>query len=379
MPRGKQLQRSIKGFGFIYKPKYRTKSGEQREVAKYWLYYTPRDGEPVRRSANTTDQADAFEMLVQLRAELGRGEMDGAGPERVTFGDLFDLLEADYRKHKYASLPQCCRIIKSWLRPRFGGTRVIALRKRDVDEFREAILKDHKPATLNRMLSHLHRAMRLGMMEDPQLVLRIPAWFAQMREDNARTGILTYDQYRAIWRGLPAHGQMFLTIGYHLGMRSAEIRKLRWDQVDFVNWEIRLEAKQTKARAARVAPIYGDVFRSELQMAYAGRDPECPYVIQFRGKRLASGMYKAWGRARELAGVPDVLVHDLRRTAASNMRRAGIDQETIMKIVGWKTEALFRRYQIVGPEDVQRAGRTMAAWMDAQRAETERKPKGRTM
>lgn len=379
MPRGKQLQRSIKGFGFVYRPTYRTKSGEQREVATYWLYFTPRDGKPVRRSANTTDQADAFEQLVQLRAELGRGEMDGAGPERVTFGDLFDLLEADYRKHKYASAPQCIRIIKSWLRPRFGDIRVINLRKRDVDDFREAILADHKPATLNRMLSHLHRAMRLGMMEDPQLVLRIPAWFAQMREDNARTGILSYEQYRAIWEALPAHGRMFLTIGYHLGMRSAEIRKLRWDQVDFVNWEIRLEAKQTKAKTPRVAPIYGDVFRSELQMCHAARDPECPYVIQFRGKQVRAGLHKSWRRARELAGVKGVIMHDLRRTAATNMRRAGIDQETIMRIVGWKTEALFRRYQIVGPEDVQRAGRTMAAWMDQERVKSETKPKGRTM
>jgi integrase len=228
------------------------------------------------------------------------------------------------------------------------------------------------------MLSHWHRAMRLGMEEDPPLVLRIPAWLSQMPEDNVRTGTLSYEDYRRMRDLLPPHAALLLTIGYHLGMRSAEIRGLRWDQVDLAHGEIKLEARQTKAKFARTAPIYGELGPA-LEMAYDARDPGCPYVVQFRGKQVKAGIHGAWDRARKLAGIPGALAHDLRRTAATNMRRRGIDEATIMRIVGWKTPGLFLRYNIVGPEDSEKVGRVMGAWMDEQRAKVDGKPKERPM
>jgi hypothetical protein len=37
------------------------------------------------------------------------------------------------------------------------------------------------------------------------------------------------------------------------------------------------------------------------------------------------------------------------------MRRAGIAEEVIMKIGGWKTSAVFKRYSIVDQTDIQEA------------------------
>ena len=66
---------------------------------------------------------------------------------------------------------------------------------------------------------------------------------------------------------------------------------------------------------------------------------------------------KTWQNACNRAGLPDLLFHDLRRTAARNLRRAGIPESMIKRIGGWKTTSVFHRYAIVDRRDMATAMR----------------------
>jgi hypothetical protein len=64
------------------------------------------------------------------------------------------------------------------------------------------------------------------------------------------------------------------------------------------------------------------------------------------GKPIKS-FRRAWVTACRKAGIPERLPHDFRRTAVRNLERAGVPRSTAMKMVGHKTESIYRRYAIV--------------------------------
>jgi integrase len=72
---------------------------------------------------------------------------------------------------------------------------------------------------------------------------------------------------------------------------------------------------------------------------------------------LASGyLREAWLAACAAAGVSGRIRHDFRRTAARDMLRAGVSVPTVMRAIGWRSEAMLRRYAIVSDGDLQEAG-----------------------
>ena len=56
----------------------------------------------------------------------------------------------------------------------------------------------------------------------------------------------------------------------------------------------------------------------------------------------------AWNRVREKAGIEDVTVHDLRRTAGTFMRQAGVPMSDISDVLGHKSERVTEIYARIG-------------------------------
>jgi len=115
-----------------------------------------------------------------------------------------------------------------------------------------------------------------------------------------------------------------------------------------------LAASTTKGGDARTFP-YGQApeLRELVEAQYAARTGVFVFPGAGGSRLVTEGtFYKAWHDACRRAGVPGRLVHDLRRTAARDMRRAGISEGEIMKLCGWHTRAMFDRYNIIDEQDL---------------------------
>jgi integrase len=90
-----------------------------------------------------------------------------------------------------------------------------------------------------------------------------------------------------------------------------------------------------------------------LHHCVEGKRPE-DYMFT-RGAKPIRDFRKSRENLCTAAGVPALLLHDLRWTAARNLRAAGVPEEVIMRIAGWKTSNVFKRYAIVDRADVRAA------------------------
>jgi len=198
--------------------------------------------------------------------------------------------------------------------------------------------------------------------------------FGLFKLDNARQGFVEDADYRKLIKVLPPHLRCLAIAGYHLGMRTGELRKLQWSQVDLDAKEIRLAAAQTKGKRARTAPIYGDLIPA-LAHQKAEHDanwPDVPWVFHWYGKPIGHSL-KGWRRSAKEAEVPDLLFHDLRRSAIRNMERAGIPRKIAMSISGHRTESVYLRYDIVSQKDLAIAREKLEAFHVEQKEISTRK------
>src|SRR4051812_34292533 len=326
----------------------------------WWIkYYVPGEDKPRYESSKSANKNDAIRLLNQRRSEIDNRQVSST---TATISDLLGLYLADQRKQGRHSYKQAEGYVRLHLDPALGKIKASEIATRMIDRFIEQKQRaGYANATVNRWLEALRRAFTLALNSLPPLVYVSPK-IEMLEEDNVREGFLEHDDYLRFRGELPDHQRLILVIGYHLGMRRGEILKLRWDQVDWKENLIRLERKQTKGKQARVAPLYGEL-RAWLEMAYAARPENCPLMISWKGNGIGE-VKTAWNKARVRARVPQLLVHDLRRTAVRNMIRAGIPEKQAMRISGHKSRSMFDRYDITDERDIQIAGQKLARYLE---------------
>jgi len=323
-------------------------------------------GEQVNESSKSRLRKDAEDLLKKRMGEIVSRR--AVGSTAVTIPDLLDRLQAHYIENERRSIADLKGKIAA-LKEEFRGVRASEFGTSHIYRLKASMKRDRAAnATVNRYLATLRRAFRLAEQHDPPLVGRVPH-FELLPEDNARSGFVTDEQYRAVREWLPEHVKGLLIFGYHLGMRKTALKNLRRDQVDWPNRVIRAEAPRGAKKQGRVLPIYGDMEPwLEMQMSTWDQTPKCRWILHHDGARIGD-FRKSWATACKAAKVPDLLFHDLRRSAVRNMERAGVPRSQAMAITGHKTDSVYSRYAIVSEQDVKAAGEKLGRLMEEGRTD----------
>ena len=261
----------------------------------WWIRYkVPGDPEEKFESSKSTNKKDAVRLLNRRRKEIDDRQVTTG---EATVDQLLQKHLADLRKQGRKDYRSVEGFVRIHLQPAFGNVKASRLTTDMIDRFIDQ--KQHQGlanASINRYLAALRRSFKLGIEALPPLVSTMPK-IEKLQEDNVREGFLEHESYLKMREELPDHQKLILVIGYHFGMRRGEIVSLRWNQVDWDANLIRLEKKQTKAKQARVAPLYGEL-RAWFEMAYAARDSECHFIVSWKGQGISESK-TAWRKARK--------------------------------------------------------------------------------
>lgn len=324
------------------------------------IYYAkirnPETKKIIRKTTGTSNKTLAKQtekwILEALIKEKWSPEAD-----RLTFKEMVEDIEIDYIINKRRSGGTLKTYLKS-LSKFFGGMKA--------QDITEVAVKDYKLKKLEEGLSNdgvngqliILRRM-LNLAKENKKLHTVPK--ITLLKGRIRLGYFTPDEFLALRGCLPDYLKVLVTLAYHTGMRKGEMLSLQWNQVDLVEGKIYLTAEQCKNETPRIIYLRGELLEAMLkQREWVLRNfPMCEYVFTYDGNRLGY-IKRQWKKALAQAGLEGKKLHDFRRTALTNMTRAGIPQIIAQKISGHKTESVFKRYNIVNENDLQNAAEIMA-------------------
>jgi integrase len=145
------------------------------------------------------------------------------------------------------------------------------------------------------------------------------------------------------------------------GCRRSEAIGLKWKDVDLSRRTGSVTFHDVKAGGSHSVPLSREAIALLRSLK---RIEDNPYV--FPGRLPLSplvGVDKAWDRARNAAGVPQLRIHDLRRSVGSWLGDAGFSSKQIGTVLGHRSDITSRVYMALGDSSKRAAVDAAAALM----------------
>jgi integrase len=315
----------------------------------------------------TTEQARR--MALELGALLDQG-IDPqaeklarkATPTLAEFANDYYLPHA--RAHKRSADDDASKL-KLWILPKLGRKRLCDITRHDVDLHRTEMAKSHSAGTANRHHALLARMLALAVEWD-LLKANPAAGLRKLKEPTPVEDFLEPEQVQRLLAALDEEPNKVaagaLKVLAFSGLRREEVAQARWEDLDAARGLLRLT--RTKSGRARWVPLnpfaqkaIADLPESTSPWIFPGRDPGRPIC----------NLRKPFHRALARAGLPEMPIHRLRHSFASNAVAAGVSLFSVQNLLGHKSAAMTIRYSHLAGQALHEASAATARAMTATR------------
>lgn len=361
------------------------------------LIYKDTSGKRRERTKEFLRRRDAEDHIRQLRVQFERSEGRELDADKMTFNDLVDHYEKHYaRPAEYAgerkiaglrSLKPVQGYLRT-LRKHFGSLRLKKINYGTLRDFRSvrvqtpvviersvkrpltdaeklenktrkrtAVTKvreerPRKVASVNRELTTLRHILAIAETEGwiakspfkngPSLIHASAETVRQRvltREEETRLlAVCDCDERKQL--------KAIIICLLDTGIRFGELTTLTWDRVDLARNVINIKALNTKtakpktvAITARLRAEITQLWESQSLQDRAGilTNPDLVFGIK-------NNVKGSWTTARNLAGIPDVRLHDLRHTFGTRLNHLGFSPASIARSLGHQQISTTYRY-----------------------------------
>jgi integrase len=347
--------RKLKGFGLRL-----TAAGARSYVVKFRL----RGSRTTRlRTIGSTAKYTFGEAYEEARkalrdAEVGRDYLEAIERERAeTMGEVWkyyvaehlasaDVSERTRRDHGF--------LWKNHADREFGNRSLADITPEQVRDWHRRVTRKG-PYVANRAAQALRAAWNYGRKYG-----RVPREFenpfasVELNKERARTTILEPHQFPKLAKALNAienpFARAYLWTMFYTGARRTELLRLTWSDVEV------LPARKGEPQAGSVLlrhtkgsePRRVALSAPAVEILEALPRTENPHVFAGARRDVSVEPEDHWRRARVAAGLPDLRMHDIRRTFGSWLGASGVAPKLIGAMLGHKTDITSRVYVQLG-------------------------------
>lgn len=226
--------------------------------------------------------------------------------------------------------------------PAFADRQLTAISTADIVEFQAAMVGKgveagnkgiHQANRCTEQLGHMFRQARTwGYFPEER---RLPTEGVKAFRELSRERFVDHDEMERLAVALNEveSERMRVLLWLHLltGMRTTNLRNLKWCEVDGIQKQLNKSAEVMKSWKPLSQPL------SSIALEMISKLPKTgPFVFSEDGaaKPYNKGsVYKVFNRVRKRANLPDIRIHDLRRTVGSWLAQSGVPMALIAKVL----------------------------------------------
>lgn len=267
-----------------------------------------------------------------------REVLEGVDPQAVrrrkdmTLREGVDAFIEQYAKPRNKAWRESERVLKRELVTRFGERDLTMMTRADILEAADAAIGRGALYQANRIVSYSRKMfnwfLERGIIEtSPLLGIRA------LTREQSRDRVLTRDEITSLiaaCRAEPFPFGPYTLLLLATGQRRSEVANLRWSEIDWERkvWEIpATRSKNGKPHQVPLSPLALATLKDTPR--FEGSD----LVFTTTGYSPISGITKMVLRIQAASKTANWRLHDLRRTAASEMARMAIPPHVVEKVL----------------------------------------------